>query len=479
MIGAFLCLSGLFFAVVNANHLRSNVVTASKNKINFLSFFTVDHFTLGVQVTDSWNAIAPVPQDVAPFEIRLYNGASMSSPGTSISVTNTNLFPLEEMHTFPYAYNNWATMVSYNLPVGYVISLVQDTMMLGTTFSGVDFQFENQLRWVATIELIGTGKPEAKMLDPGTKTQVNGWCLYKYDVNLGYVEVFTGTAFTGNRAVLFPSRYSFNTLIPFKGNSIYWYIDNKIKSIRWDKLDNPCYFTFYRNYDSSGARFGDVNGKALPSYSSISDLSMYEGVSATLSSMVWAMVAPLSIEANSVAVPGSNIFTSKSLTKTVHATVVPGSTSEVEVSLDQTWTKTSSITKTTSVTNAWSFGVSFTVSMGGGLSGYEASLTVSFEKSSSTTQETTRTQENSEAIQISESHSVSLTEPGNYEVTASIDIMDVDPISLLFTVTKTYDFPVCNGIQVGSLWKRTEVIPLTVSGSFRSDSSLVVKSLTA
>jgi hypothetical protein len=408
------------------------------------------------------------------FEIRLYKDTFTNV----YAIKNLDVKPMNSMNTFPLANRNWASMVSYKLPVGYVVSLVADTVILGTTFTGSDYDIENQLRFTQSIELIGTGKTETKTLDSAMKYTSNAWCMYQYDISLGYVEAFTDINYGGNRSVFFPSRYSFNTLIPFKAQTFAWYVNDKIKSIRWNALDTPVYFVFTRNSDGGGASFYDVNGR-LTSKSgtkSVADLSLYEGISATISAFKWNMATPLSISSAIGNVPGSSVFLQKSLSKTVYVTVAPSASADVSVQLDQSWTKRTSVTKTTSTTNAWSYSVSLEQS--GSYGAYSASLTVSMSQSHESTTENSKTQETEETVGVSESHTVTLNEPGRYSVSAIIGIMDVDPITVNFAVTKTYDFYVARSIQDESgHWKRNEVIPLAIAGSLRSDSELIVTKL--
>jgi hypothetical protein len=333
------------------------------------------------------------------------------------------------------------------------------------------------------------------MLDTQTSALTKSWCLYQYDPALGFVEAFPDPFFgkgtdgklNGNRALLFPSRFPINELRPMKSRpngatgGYNWKISDKISSFRWDKLDTAAYFSFFRTPAGLGVPFYDINGRVVANdgSQSIPNLAVYSGIDGSISSFKWSLAPPLSIKVNSVTVPDASVaIKQNALSKTImvnHLYVE----SVVTVGLDQSWTKRTSVTRTTSSTNAREYSVELTVGTEG--IGYSASLKVGFKQSSSTTKETSLTEETEETIAISESHEVTLnpSQSGVFKITVACDIIEVQPTPMRFVVTKTYDFFVKGGEQIAgtNLWVRKENIDLTVAGNMRSASEVTTKKL--
>lgn len=396
-----------------------------------------------------------------------------------------NLMPMNSVHQFEATRDccrarDWATHIAYRLPVGTVVTLVDDLITDGAKLEASDYEFENQIRFSASIDLIGTGELESIWLDPSTYMKLAGWAWYTYDVNLGYLQLFTGVNYGGQRTVLFPSRFNPDQVYPFGRSGREWFMHDKLASIDWSQLDTTVRFDFMNNMDGSGLVFKGVDGRrnsvvlsntpTVPPW--FPDLSYWPNTANSFSSFRWSMAAPLSVVFAQLTIPATSLVVNdKSLRKTITVEHTMPVESVVTIAQEQSFTKRTSISSTKSLTKAWSLEVSLeaesvmvTASATAGVSG-------------SSTQESTNSNEKEEVLTASESHQVTLpAEVGTWRVTSVIPLLEVKPTTLTFSGAFSYDFPVKGGTNTGSnVWTRTLQLEFTFSGNYVSSSQLRVE----
>lgn len=428
---------------------------------------------------DHWNDVPPPPyatQPFSPFGWGLFD--TMWDNLRFATYSFTSFYREEVINQLPAnSGQTTAQYVFFNIPPGYVISLLSVVPAAQGTVPYTDF--ENQLRYGPTIELIGTGALQAKKLVNGF--HVVAWAYYRFNPLVGYVQVFSAPSLGGNRWAIFPSRYSFNSLTPFYSLTadgtinFPWYWNDCIRSIDWNHLDPTIRMTFYVTTNPLSLAYYGVDGKA-PNI--VSDLSIFNGLNAAFSAFSWEIRPPLDIFALPVPISVNNIQSSQnSILKTIYVFVPENVSSEVEVSVERSWEKTSEATVSRSVTDISSLSIEAGVEIGSGeLMPVEAKvhLDVKAEISQELTSELEKTISTTETITISESHKVIIERPGHFQVSLMMEIFEVRLARLTFNVVRSYSYQVPGAVFSGTFWTRTEQVDLIASGNFVGQSRLLV-----
>lgn len=142
-----------------------------------------------------------------------------------------------------------ATLVLYNLPIGVVVTLMDNVAPVKKGAPPADLSNCGRC-----VDLVGTG--ETVSLDLGDVNMndcVSSWFWRDVDLSLGAIELFEDANYTGNYATVFLSEWT-----PTDVHSIAeWYLQDRISSVRWRSLFDRQDATLYKDvgggdtYDNS------------------------------------------------------------------------------------------------------------------------------------------------------------------------------------------------------------------------------------
>ena len=149
------------------------------------------------------------------------------------------------------SFNDKASWVGFNLPVGTVMTLIQNDDPEGPKGCS-DLANAGKV-----VDLVGTGQIEAVDL---TKINAND-CISAFfwrevALDMGAIELFEDTNFGGNRTVLFLQEWPMETLISVND----WYIADKASSAKWDTLRDTQSADLFADIDGRGKSYGNIRG---------------------------------------------------------------------------------------------------------------------------------------------------------------------------------------------------------------------------
>lgn len=175
------------------------------------------------------------------------------------------------------------TWVAFNLPVGTVMTLMQDVKEVDTAKGQQCWDLRNCGN---CVDLVGTGNTEGVDL---TKCNMND-CISAFfwrdvDLDLGAIELFGDVDFRGNRTTIFLSEWPPGRTHELGG----WWLNDKISSVRWTTLHDRQMVSLFEHSNGSGRRYENVFGwSSKKEIARLSDVSFND----CISSFSWQALAP-------------------------------------------------------------------------------------------------------------------------------------------------------------------------------------------
>jgi hypothetical protein len=207
-----------------------------------MSTYNLTDQTIAIGLANIANSMLdtkPSHQESGTFS--LFADASWQSTSRNLYVSD--YFEKERQSVANTYLQDKATWVSFNLPVGIVVTLMENVTTLQEGQSVGDLSGAGRC-----IDLIGTGDVISIDLNAyGMNDRVSCWFWRKVDFSNGSVQLYTDPNYFGIRNVLFFCEWASSSIYSIDG----WHMNNRLSSIKWPYL-NPCQeVTFYSNADGS------------------------------------------------------------------------------------------------------------------------------------------------------------------------------------------------------------------------------------
>jgi hypothetical protein len=202
------------------------------------------------------NAISALPTTSSPppglpsGSVRLYRDNRWDSDVLELT---TQAYRDGVRHSFAgTTMQDAATWVAFNLPVGVVMTLMDNDVPVKTGKGVADLSGCGRC-----IDLVGTGQTQAvDLVAVNLNDCVSAFFWREVDLRMGAVELYDDADFKGNRSVIFLAEWPSATV-----NSIGdWWINDRVSAVRWGALDDRQMMVLYENADGSGRSFENVHG---------------------------------------------------------------------------------------------------------------------------------------------------------------------------------------------------------------------------
>jgi hypothetical protein len=327
-----------------------------------------------------------------------------------------------------------ATWVAYNLPVGVVVTLMDNVTQLGNGQLVGDLSGAGRC-----VDLVGTGRTEGlSLLDCNMNDCISCFFWRNVDLDLGAVVLYEDIDYGGSRSILFLSEWPANQTSSIAD----WYLQDRLSSIRWDKLNDRQQVWFYNNVDGTGGSY--TNTKGWGTFKEIADLRTV-GFNDVMSAFKWQGLVP-----------------KKEIIEpfTLNLTFAVG---------DQ-----QSISQTTDYRNAGSVQQSFVASF---TDSEAQTLTVSTTETVVTGFEFSYTTSQTKTVQLSFTENVTAVPNAVTHATLVAKLGAVQPTTYTTTAHRWYDQPVTGAVQDpqnNNWWKRDEKISGQISGGLAGSTDVAV-----
>lgn len=362
-----------------------------------------------------------------------------------------------------------ATWVAYNLPVGTVVTLMDNAV------SKADGKLVGDLSGAGRcVDLVGTGQTEGfSLIDCNMNDCVSAFFWRNVDLDLGAVVLFEGANFSGNRSILFFSEWPSYTLTSIQG----WYLDDKVSSIRWDQLHDRQQVYFYNNTDGSGSSYNNVKGWG--SFTEISDLGTV-GFNDAMSSFKWVGLAPVKEIIDPINMDLTfSVDDTQSLSQTTTFTNQGSVQQAFVASFSDSQSQTLTVSSTETVVTGFevNYTESWKVSEKVGDVGAEEGGSLSLKLTQTYTNSQTQTTSQTTTVQLSFSENI--TAPPNCVTNATLiaKLGTIEPTTYTTTAHRWYDQPVTGSVQDSTnnnWWKRDETITGQISGGLAGQTDVQV-----
>lgn len=399
------------------------------------------------------------PPDLPLNTVRLYKDNNWNSTVWEFKLTD---YRAEARHIVPARLYDEATYISFNLPVGTVVTMTDD---VADVTQGANFADLSDCGRI--IDLVGIGaKQGIDLVAYGMNDCISMFFWRQVDLNIGAVELFEHVNFGGIRNVLFLSEWSQSQV-----HSIAkWWMQDKTSSVRWTTLQDRQMVSLHNNYDGTGGTYDGISGWGdIRQIASLVDVRFNDMVS----SFSWRglrpvkeIVAPFAIKAT-----GGNLTSFSTQEKGVNS-----STQVQPLTVSYTNTEANTITVTT--TDTFTEGIKFTVSEKSsakiGDIGEEFSWSVETSFQYAHTDQTTKSLTQTVALTVS--HTLQM--PPNTQCVAELVVQfgKIPLTTYTTTAERWYDQPISGGVPDGNLFKRTEKVSLQVSAGLAADTTISIKS---
>jgi hypothetical protein len=358
-------------------------------------------------------------------------------------------------------FNNLTTNIAWCLDEGDCVTLFKDTdSIINTT---------NDIHNSLTFDCVGTGSTCYATLSGELYRSLSGYVWQKYNKSLGYVELFSEKNFQGYSVKVFLSHYSPNTI-----HSICtgWYINDRCKSVKWDKLGELCEFSLLQHpddYNGIGRTLDFMLGRqqlgAAYKDKQVADLDPY-GMNDQVSAFQWSYFKPVRQVMNQAKM---TIDESASTTRSVSS--VSGKVNGVNQSL-QSHAYELSLGEGIKVTSSVSFNSEVAFNLEAGISvSYEPSFGVggslSLSYNHGNTSGAGSGKEATTTTTVTSKKTIAIPPRCSYSIDWKLDISTLPPTKFETTMTSWYDIQLKDTVfdESTGLFKRID----NLSGEFKGD----------
>lgn len=404
---------------------------------------------------------APPPQ-LASGSAAIFQDVSWTSQRLDIA---TNDYVSNKRQTLQLSMFDQASYVAFNLPVGTVMTLMDNVQPPSTT-TVVDVGGCGRC-----VDLIGTGKTEAiDLIAIGMNDCISSFFWRTVDLNMGAIELFEHNYFGGIRCVIFLSEWNPGTVYPIN----QWWLQDKISSVRWGSLMDRQVASLFENVDGSGNQFNNI--KSWGSSKEVAALSDY-GFNDAVSSFRWDGINPVQEIIKPFPILATGGSGSSGLTSVITGTNNTSVSQPVTLTLNNT--DAQSVTVATTDTHVAGISSTLTLAESVGIKDVAStsaswSVTLKYDYTHSETRTTSETK----TISLSISQTVNAPPNSSYRATLLVSIGRIPPTVYQTTAERWYNVPVTGGVADSSnqgWYKRTEPVSVTMSGSLASSTTVDIK----
>jgi hypothetical protein len=208
--------------------------------------------------------------------VALYVDDSWQSRSWIISLDD---YVAERRHQVSESIHDQATFIAFNLPVGAVMTLMDNTVPLNGK------QLADLSDCGRSVDLVGSGTTQGVDLNAVNMNDCISMFFWRQvDVRLGVLVLFVDIDFASTRTCLFLAEWQRGT----PHDLGRWYIQDRVSSARWT-LDERQSVTLADNTDGSGATYENIRGASR--VREVADLREFR-FNDCASSFRWDAVAP-------------------------------------------------------------------------------------------------------------------------------------------------------------------------------------------
>jgi hypothetical protein len=405
----------------------------------------------------------PPPPSLPSGVVVLFKDDSWSSAALTLTLNNYRSGVRQSIAGT--SMQDQATFVSFNLPKGTVVTLMDDFNAVAPGQLAT-----NLANCGRCVDLVGTGQTEGiSLIDANMNDCVSAFFWRIVDIDLGAIVIFEDANYLGNRSAIFLGEWP-----AFGVNSIAgWYLADRVSSADWSSLSDRQMVSLFDNADGTGIAYSNINGwgqvKNIPNFTAVSFNDVMSSFSWTPLAPMKEIIQPFTMNLTFGSTGSTGLSTTESGTNS--APVAQGITVQFNQQDAQTLTVSSTETITIGVvltyTETWKVSVP-PAETGGSLS---------LQLSQSYTNSQTNTASSTTTISLNLSQTVTVGPACDYVVTWNVQMGQVPETTYETTATRWYDQPVTGGIQDpanNNWWKRVETVTGTIAGGLACSSILNV-----
>ena len=409
----------------------------------------------------------PAPAAVAPQlssgSVSLFRDGDWSSQKLELRIAD---YAPGQRQTIPASMMDAATYVAFNLPIGTVMTLMDNIQPVLAGKSVADLSFCGR-----SVDLVGTGKTEAvDLMAANVNDCVSCFFWREVELTLGAIELFDDLNFAGNRNTVFLSEWNPGTLWPITD----WWLNDKISSMRWKTLSDRQTAVLFENTDGSGAQYNNIKGWGdLKEVSNLPDVRFNDQAS----SFRWDAIAPVKEIIAPFPITAGSSSSSPGLTSIVEGT----NDSSLPLPVTVTLTNTKAQNVTVSTTDKHVAGISSTLSLSATaeVPGMSATATFSVTVNYSYTHSETSTTSETKTVALSIAETINAPPHCSYKASLLVNIGTLPPTLYHTTAERWYTAPMTGAIAdplFNNWYKRIEPVTVSVGGSLASTTSVNMKS---
>jgi hypothetical protein len=359
-----------------------------------------------------------------------------------------------------------ATYVAFNLPVGTVMTLMDNVQSVQAGKTVADLSGCGRC-----VDLVGTGRTEAvDLMQVNMNDCVSSFFWREVDLDLGAVEVFDDVNFAGNRSTIFLSEWNSGTLYSISD----WWLQDRISSLRWKTLGDRQTAVLFDNTDGSGDQYNNIKGwGTVKEIGSLPDVSFNDRASA----FRWDGIVPVKEVIAPFNVIAGSASSSSGLTSVINGTNVSSAQQPVTVTLSNTDAQT--VTVTTMDQAVVGVSTTFSLTESAGVKDIDStSATWSVTLSYSYTHSVTKTNSETKTIALAISETVNAPPNTSYTATLLVNIGQIPATVYHTTAERWYNVPM-TGAQPDPLnnnwYKRVEPVTVSIAGSLASSTTVNIE----
>lgn len=362
-------------------------------------------------------------------------------------------YQVSKRHVMPSKQIDQTHAVSYNLPIGTVLTLMD--WIRTDTENVFDLKDCN-----VCIDLVGTGKTVATDLGPVGMTRAAASFFWrKVDLKIGAIELFADPKFQGRRTTLFLSEWAPEVVHSLRG----WSINDNVSSIRWNTLQDRQTATLYSGLDGNENQYNNI--KSWGSFKEIANMDDV-GFDDTVSSFKWEALVPEKEIIEPFVISSANTSSSFSLFSNLSGTNNTSIQQSVDISLVDT--KSQTIFVETSDTNVATVSTKFSSKTTEGVEGVgSSSQEWSIELTYTYSQTNTKSTSDTHTVELNVKPQLFAPPYTTWQATIEVSIGNLPKTEFHTTAQRWYKEAVTGSVADlanKGLYKRVEDVTIEMTG---------------
>ena len=375
---------------------------------------------------------------------------------------NINDYVPNQRQTIPNFMTDQATYIAFNLPIGTVMTLMDNIVPVPSGGNVADLSGCGR-----SVDLVGTGKTEAVDLMADNENDcISSFFWRTVDLDIGAIELFGDINFGGNRSTIFLSEWNSGTIYSITT----WWLQDQISSIRWRTLNDRQTAVMFDNQDGTGNQYNNIKGwGSTKEISNLADINFNDAISA----FRWDSIVPVKEIIAPFNIIASSGTGSSGLSSVVNGTNNSSVEQPVTVSIDNETAQT--VTLETMDQTVTGFTYTVTAEESVGIDGDGEKTTWSVGLNFTYTQSTTKTTSETQTIALNISQTINAPPMTNYTATLLVSIGQLPATVYTTNAQRWYTYPVAGSQQdpANNNWyKRIEPVTVTMSGSLASNATV-------